>query len=179
MSIDYSIGISINILVETSTDYSIGISIDALGQALMRGLNMLIKLPTSAIAYSSNLSLVRMDSGSSKGILVICVFFWASVGHKICSAHILASPSTDGKGAPSIDSPSSPRPLPLARQTDHSSLCIQKAPKDTKITTFLQIVPEPATDEINDGARCNCIDLRRRRCRREGIELRRARQDVN
>ncbi|KAF3584567.1 hypothetical protein F2Q69_00028821 [Brassica cretica] len=46
-----------------STDYSIAILIDALGQALMRGLNMLTKLPTSAIAYSSNLSLVRMDSG--------------------------------------------------------------------------------------------------------------------
>lgn len=45
MSIDYSIGILIDILVETSTDYSIGISINALGQALMRGLNMLSKLP--------------------------------------------------------------------------------------------------------------------------------------
>ena len=50
MSIDYSIGISINILVETSTDYSIGISIDALGQALMRGLNMHTKLTISALA---------------------------------------------------------------------------------------------------------------------------------
>ena len=62
MSIDYSIGISIDKLVETSTDYSIGISIDALGQALMRGLNMLTKLPRSVLAYSSNLSSVRMDS---------------------------------------------------------------------------------------------------------------------
>ena len=53
MSIDYSIGISIDTLVETSTDYSIGISIDALGQALMRGLNMLTKLTRSALAYSS------------------------------------------------------------------------------------------------------------------------------
>ncbi|KAF3525105.1 hypothetical protein F2Q69_00046226 [Brassica cretica] len=43
------------------------------------------------------------------------------VGHQICSASILASPSIDTKDAPSIDSPSSPRQLPLARQTDHSS----------------------------------------------------------
>ncbi|KAF3540670.1 hypothetical protein F2Q69_00023122 [Brassica cretica] len=55
--------ISIDTLVETSTDYSIGISIDTLGQALMRGLNMLTKLPRSAHAYSSNLNSVRMDSG--------------------------------------------------------------------------------------------------------------------
>ncbi|KAF3569113.1 hypothetical protein DY000_02016117 [Brassica cretica] len=46
----------------------------------------------------------------------------ASVGHKICSSRILASPSIDTKGAPSIDSPSSPRHLPLARQTDYSSV---------------------------------------------------------
>ena len=63
MSIDYSIGISIDTLVATSTDYSIGISIDSLGQALMRGLNMLTKLPRSALAYTSNLSSFRMDSG--------------------------------------------------------------------------------------------------------------------
>ena len=63
MSIDYSIGLLIETLVETLTDYSIGISIDALGQALMRGLNMLTKLPRSALAYCSNLSSVRMDSG--------------------------------------------------------------------------------------------------------------------
>ena len=63
MSIDYSIGISIDTLVATSTDYSIGISIDALGQALMRGLNMVTKLPKSGLAYSSNLSSVRMESG--------------------------------------------------------------------------------------------------------------------
>ncbi|WZZ49656.1 hypothetical protein YC2023_049763 [Brassica napus] len=36
------------------------------------------------------------------------------------SAHILASLSTDVKGTTSIDSPSSPRQLPLARQTDYS-----------------------------------------------------------
>ncbi|KAF3511123.1 hypothetical protein F2Q69_00005219 [Brassica cretica] len=41
----------------------LGISIDALGQASMRRLNMLTKLPRSALAYSSNLSSVRMDSG--------------------------------------------------------------------------------------------------------------------
>ena len=50
MSIDDFIGISIDTLVETSTDYSIGISVDAFGQALMRGLNVLTKLPRSALA---------------------------------------------------------------------------------------------------------------------------------
>ncbi|WZZ61467.1 hypothetical protein YC2023_061574 [Brassica napus] len=98
--------ISIDILVETSTDYSIGISIDALSQALMRGLNILTKLPRSALVYSSDLSSVRMDSG----------------GHKIRSAHILGSPSTDTNDVSSIDGPSSPRQFPLARQTDHSSV---------------------------------------------------------
>ncbi|KAF2534988.1 hypothetical protein F2Q68_00020648 [Brassica cretica] len=44
------LGISIDTLVETSTDYSNGVSIDALGQALMRRLNMLTKLPRSALA---------------------------------------------------------------------------------------------------------------------------------
>ncbi|KAF2593526.1 hypothetical protein F2Q70_00044035 [Brassica cretica] len=43
-------------------------------------------------------------------------------GHKICSTHILASLSTDTNAATSINSPSSPRQLPLARQTDHSSV---------------------------------------------------------
>ncbi|KAF3604800.1 hypothetical protein DY000_02048128 [Brassica cretica] len=43
-------------------------------------------------------------------------------GHKICSAHILGSPSTDTNAVSSIDGPSSPRQLPLARQTDHSSV---------------------------------------------------------
>ncbi|KAF3551451.1 hypothetical protein DY000_02004950 [Brassica cretica] len=49
--------ISIDTLIETSTDYSIGISIDALGQALMRRLNMLSKLTRSALAYSSKFQL--------------------------------------------------------------------------------------------------------------------------
>ncbi|KAF2596870.1 hypothetical protein F2Q68_00010487 [Brassica cretica] len=43
-------GTSIDTLVETSTDYSIGKSIDAFGQALMRRLNVLTKLPRSALA---------------------------------------------------------------------------------------------------------------------------------
>ncbi|KAF2588950.1 hypothetical protein F2Q70_00038413 [Brassica cretica] len=43
-------GISIDTLVAMSIDYSIGISIDAFGQALMRRLNMLTKLPRSAFA---------------------------------------------------------------------------------------------------------------------------------
>ena len=50
VSINDSIGISIDTLVETSTDYSIGISIDAFGQVLTRGLNLLTKLPRSALA---------------------------------------------------------------------------------------------------------------------------------
>ena len=50
MSIDDSIGISIDTFVEPSPDYSIGLSIDAFGQALMRGLNVLTKLPRSALA---------------------------------------------------------------------------------------------------------------------------------
>ncbi|KAF2535863.1 hypothetical protein F2Q68_00019646 [Brassica cretica] len=42
--------------------------------------------------------------------------------HKICSAHILASLSIDTNAATSIDSPSSPRQLPLARQTGYPSV---------------------------------------------------------
>ncbi|KAF3550048.1 hypothetical protein DY000_02007699 [Brassica cretica] len=38
------------------------------------------------------------------------------------AAHILASLWTDTNAVISIDSPSSPRQLPLARQTDHSSV---------------------------------------------------------
>uniref|UniRef100_A0A0D3D5S4 Uncharacterized protein n=1 Tax=Brassica oleracea var. oleracea TaxID=109376 RepID=A0A0D3D5S4_BRAOL len=55
-------GISIDTLVEPSTDYSIRISIDAFGQALMHRLNVLTKLPRSALAYSNNLSSIRMNS---------------------------------------------------------------------------------------------------------------------
>ncbi|KAF3535394.1 hypothetical protein F2Q69_00023148 [Brassica cretica] len=49
-SIDWGLGTSIDTLVETSTDYSIGKSIDAFGQALMHRLNVLTKLPRSALA---------------------------------------------------------------------------------------------------------------------------------
>ncbi|KAF2576353.1 hypothetical protein F2Q70_00003056 [Brassica cretica] len=59
---------------------------------------------------------------SSKGILVIWDCFWASVGHKIFSARILASISIDVKSYASIDMRSSSRQLPLTRQTDHSSV---------------------------------------------------------
>ncbi|KAF3502218.1 hypothetical protein F2Q69_00043507 [Brassica cretica] len=55
--------------------------------------------------YSGNLSLIMGFSD-----------------HKICSAHILASLSIDTSSAKSVDSPSSPRQLPLARQNDHSSV---------------------------------------------------------
>ena len=73
MSIDYSIGISIDTLVETSTDYSIGISIDALGQALMRGLNMLTKLPRSML-LRCDLDRVRccIKSINAHGIADLC-----------------------------------------------------------------------------------------------------------
>ncbi|KAF2542375.1 hypothetical protein F2Q68_00030933 [Brassica cretica] len=47
---------------------------------------------------------------------------YRAVGHKICLAHILASMSIDTNASTSIDSPSSPRQLPLARQTGHSSV---------------------------------------------------------
>ena len=64
MSIDDSIGISIDTLSETSTDYSIRISIDAFGQALMRGLNVLAKLTRSVVALLlAGLSSIRMNSG--------------------------------------------------------------------------------------------------------------------
>ncbi|KAF3548810.1 hypothetical protein DY000_02010587 [Brassica cretica] len=48
--------------------------------------------------------------------------YQTAVGHKICSAYILASLSTDSNAVSSIDSPSSSRQLPPARQTDHSSV---------------------------------------------------------
>ncbi|KAF3498372.1 hypothetical protein DY000_02052279 [Brassica cretica] len=48
------------------------------------------------------------------------------LGHKICSDHILASPSIDTNAVSSIDSPSSPRQFLLA------SFAHQKAPQDTK-----------------------------------------------
>ncbi|KAF2547121.1 hypothetical protein F2Q70_00023307 [Brassica cretica] len=43
----------------------------------------------------------------------------------------------------SIDSPSSARQLPLVRQTDNSSFCTSKG---SKITIFLQNVPEPVQE---------------------------------
>ncbi|KAF3532838.1 hypothetical protein DY000_02040528 [Brassica cretica] len=58
---------------------------------------------------------------SSKGILVILWLLLGFSGHKIFSAHILASPSIDTNTVSSIDSPS-PRQLPLARQTDYASV---------------------------------------------------------
>uniref|UniRef100_A0A0D3CFQ8 Ubiquitin-like protease family profile domain-containing protein n=1 Tax=Brassica oleracea var. oleracea TaxID=109376 RepID=A0A0D3CFQ8_BRAOL len=59
------------------------------------------------------------------GILVTWFGFWASNGLEICLAHVLASLSIDTNAFLSIDSPSSPRQLPLARQTDHSSLWLK------------------------------------------------------
>ena len=50
VSIDDTIGISINTLDEPSTNYSIRISINVVGQALSRRLNVLIKLHISAFA---------------------------------------------------------------------------------------------------------------------------------
>ena len=50
VSIDDSIGISIDTLVEPSTDYSIKISMDAFGQALAGRLNVLTKLTISVLA---------------------------------------------------------------------------------------------------------------------------------
>ena len=46
---------------ETSTDYSIWISIDAIGQALMRGLNVLTKLTRSALAFLIARNIVQLE----------------------------------------------------------------------------------------------------------------------
>ncbi|KAF3530993.1 hypothetical protein DY000_02040978 [Brassica cretica] len=62
------------------------------GQSMLWPERRSILLQTSVIAQINNVQL-DLDQLS------------ASVGLKICSTHILASPSIDGKGAPSIDSP--------------------------------------------------------------------------
>ncbi|KAF3601413.1 hypothetical protein F2Q69_00035349 [Brassica cretica] len=56
------------------------------------------------------------------GILVTCCGFWASKRLEICLAHVLASLSIDTNAVLSINSPSSPRQLHFARQTDHPSI---------------------------------------------------------
>ncbi|KAF2532313.1 hypothetical protein F2Q70_00029851 [Brassica cretica] len=55
------------------------------------------------------------------GILVTWWGFRASNSLERCLSHVLASLLIDTNAVLSIDSPSSPRQLPLARQTDHSS----------------------------------------------------------
>ena len=60
MSIDDSIGISIDTLVEPSTDYSIGISIDTLLASFARGL---IKY---SLGFLDQLSLVSSNPSSMK-----------------------------------------------------------------------------------------------------------------
>ena len=57
------------------------------------------------VAVNNGLEIHKYDLWSSMGILVTWFGLWASVSYKICLTHILASPSIDGKGAPSIDSP--------------------------------------------------------------------------
>ncbi|KAF3515978.1 hypothetical protein DY000_02060139 [Brassica cretica] len=56
------------------------------------------------------------------GVLVTWCGFWASNGLEIFLSHDLVSLSIDTNAVLSIDSPSSPRQLPFARQIDHSSV---------------------------------------------------------
>ncbi|KAF3562229.1 hypothetical protein DY000_02014680 [Brassica cretica] len=67
------------------------------------------------VAVNNGLEICQGHSGNLELLLGFS-------GHKICSVHILASLSTDTNSISSIDSPSSPRQLPLAKQTDHSSV---------------------------------------------------------
>ncbi|KAF3501444.1 hypothetical protein F2Q69_00043209 [Brassica cretica] len=67
---------------------------------------------------TGNAAVLAGRAGSCRGQARRAIRF--GFGHKICTAHILASLSTDSNAVTSINSPSSPRQLPLARQTDHS-----------------------------------------------------------
>ncbi|KAF3596818.1 hypothetical protein DY000_02022518 [Brassica cretica] len=74
------------------------------------------------IATELGLCVVRSPYSSlSVAGLDTCSLPWDN-RNKICSAHILGSTSIDTNAISSIDSPSSRRWLPLARQTDHSSV---------------------------------------------------------
>ncbi|KAF2546435.1 hypothetical protein F2Q70_00020681 [Brassica cretica] len=99
VSIDDSIGMSIDTPFRPSIDTTTELSIDDPSSELYREGFLVVQ------GYSGNLGLL-LDFN----------------GHKICSSDILASLSTDTNAASSIDSPSSPRQFPLARQTDHSSV---------------------------------------------------------
>ncbi|KAF2587094.1 hypothetical protein F2Q70_00036143 [Brassica cretica] len=90
---------SIDTPIKPSIDITTELSFDDPSSELYRAGFMVVQ------GYSGNLGLILGFSG-----------------HKICSAHILASLSIDTNAVSSIDNPSSPRQLPLARQTDHSSV---------------------------------------------------------
>ncbi|KAF3537640.1 hypothetical protein F2Q69_00022015 [Brassica cretica] len=99
MSIDDSIGMSIDTPFRPPIDTTTELSIENPSSELYRAGFLVVQ------GCSGNLGLLQGFSG-----------------HKICSAHILASLSTDTNAVTSIDSPLSPRQLPLVRQTDHSSV---------------------------------------------------------
>ncbi|KAF3549606.1 hypothetical protein DY000_02007545 [Brassica cretica] len=99
VSIDDSIGMSFDTPFRPSIDTTTELSIDDPSSELYRAGFLVVQ------GYSGNLGLLLGFSG-----------------HKIFSAHIRASLSTDTNAVTSIDSPLSPRQLSLARQTDHSSV---------------------------------------------------------
>ncbi|KAF3508770.1 hypothetical protein F2Q69_00006819 [Brassica cretica] len=99
VSIDDLIGMSIDTPFRPSIDTTTELSIDDPSSELYRAGFLVVQ------GYSGNLGLLLGFSG-----------------HKIFSAHIWASLSTDTNAVTSINSPLSPRQLSLARQTDHSSV---------------------------------------------------------
>ncbi|KAF2555968.1 hypothetical protein F2Q68_00016829 [Brassica cretica] len=73
---------------------------------------------------------------------------YRAVGHKLHSAHILTSLSIDTNSVLSIDSPSSPRQLPLARQTDHSSKVSIDTPFRPSIDTTTKLSIDNPSSEL-------------------------------
>ncbi|KAF3501008.1 hypothetical protein F2Q69_00042120 [Brassica cretica] len=118
---------NIDTLVEPSTDYSIRISIDTFDQALMHKLIVLTKLPRSALAYSSNLSSIRMNSGympsstrSNKKNQLLFSPDPASLERSIRKE--ASSLSTDNNTAVSLNSgqpPSTQTPVPSTNSRSH------------------------------------------------------------
>ncbi|KAF3588250.1 hypothetical protein F2Q69_00029219 [Brassica cretica] len=58
---------------------------------------------------------MSIDTTTKLSIANPSIELYRAVGHKICSDHILASLLINTNAVSSIDSPSSPRQLPLAR----------------------------------------------------------------
>ncbi|KAF3485581.1 hypothetical protein F2Q69_00052902 [Brassica cretica] len=83
--------------------------------------NVLTKFSVSALAWQHGSSVDRCYGMSVDRCYVMSVD-QCYVGHNICSARILSLPLIDTKAVSSINGPSSPRQLSLARQTDNSSV---------------------------------------------------------